>query len=112
MSLYADYVKERLGWRVIEIEAGFICYDIRPPLASVEEIYIRPDQRGKGFASRLADKVVEIAKEEGAHTLFASIIPGVNGAEHSLMTQLKYGFKLHSINADGKLLLALDLEGR
>lgn len=110
MSLYADYVRERLGWETIEVESGFITYSIRPPNASIEEFFVRPEQRGTPLAKRLADTVVSRARAAGAKFLWTNVVPGTNGADYAITMNLKYGFKMHSTTADGRILLGLSLE--
>lgn len=100
MSLYADYVKERLGWDTIEVEGGFITYNMRPPLASIEEFYVRPDLRGTTLAKRLADKVVEAARDNSVHKIVCRIFLGLKETEYTLGLYLKYGFKLSSLGTD------------
>jgi GNAT superfamily N-acetyltransferase len=110
MSLYADYVRERLGWETIEVESGFITYAIRPPNASVEEFYVDPTQRGTSLAKRLVDQVVIRAREAGAKYLWSAVVPGTAGADSAMLLNLKYGFKLHSTTVDGRVQLVMNLE--
>lgn len=110
MSLYAEYVKERLDWKTIEVEDGFITYSIKPPEAAIEEFYVRPSSRGTPLAKRLADFVVREARTAGAKRLWARIVPGTAGADQVLMMDMKYGFKLHSADG-GSILLRMDLGG-
>jgi GNAT superfamily N-acetyltransferase len=108
MSLYADYVKERFGWHTLEVESGFITYDIKPPEASIEEFYVAPEMRGTSLAKRLADQAIKQAKEAGCNRIWAKVTPGVNGAEHAMRTNLHYGFKLMG-NRGNDTLMVLDI---
>lgn len=103
MSLYADYVGERLGWETIEVESGFITYDLKPPVCAIEEFYVKPDQRGTTLAKRLADSVFKIAKDAGCTRMLASVTAGIKGSEHALKTNLHYGFKL--LTNDGQRII-------
>lgn len=108
MSLFADYHRERLGWQTIEVESGFIVFDIRPPEASIEEFYVAPEMRGTPLAKRLADQVVKKAKEAGCTRIWAKVTPGVKGAEHAMRTNLHYGFKLIA-NRGNDTFMVLDI---
>lgn len=105
MSLWSDYVKERLGWSVLEVESGFIAYHLRPPECSIEEFYVEPEQRGGLLPKRLADQVFRLAGEAGAERMWAKVTPGLPGAEHALRTNLRYGFKLAGTNGNDIILM-------
>lgn len=104
------YYKERFGWETIEVEGGFITYSVKPPEASIEEFYVRPDLRGTPLAKRLADQVFRAAHAAGAKRMWARVTPGVTGAEHAMRTNLHYGFKLSHV--DGlSIILSKEIEG-
>lgn len=109
MSLYADYVKERLGWETIEVEGGFISFALRPPECSIEEFYLAPGQRGTGLAQRLGDAVFSRAKESGAERVWATVVPGAGGAERAMKTIINYGFKLAGYR-EGKVVLMKEVK--
>ena len=111
LSLWADYHRERFNWETIEVEGGFISFNIKSPDISVEEFYVRPDLRGTSLAKRLADLAVKRAKEEGCTKLWAVVVPGVKGAEHAIKMYLHYGLKLMGNRGDDTILM-LDLGGR
>jgi GNAT superfamily N-acetyltransferase len=94
MSLYSDYTKERFGWSTIEVEGGFIVYEIDPPNCTIHEFYVKPELRGTRLAKDLADQVVRVAQERGVKSLWGVIDPTTEGAENALRTNLHYGFKL------------------
>jgi GNAT superfamily N-acetyltransferase len=108
VSLWADYQKERFGFDTIEVESGFIVYDIKPPLASIEDFYVTPSMRGTSLAKRLADQAIKIAKERGCTKVLARVTPGLPGADHAMRTNLHYGFKLMG-NHGNDTLMSLDI---
>ncbi len=110
MSLYSDYHKETFGYETIEVEGGFIVYDLKPPECSIEDFHVRKDLRGGPLAKRLADQVFRRAKEGGALRVWARIRPGLKGAEHALKSDLHYGFKLFGVNGND-IILMKDLGG-
>lgn len=92
-SLLSQYIKE-LGYKdLVESDKGFILFRIVGNECHIEEIYILPDYRRTGEASRLTDEVTELAKEKGCKALFGFINPETATASLSLTAQLKYGFK-------------------
>jgi len=110
MSLWADYSRDRLGWETIEEADGFITYSLAPPNCTIEEFYVAPHARGGRTAKRLADAVVEVAKGSGATFVWGKVIPGTNGAEHAMKTNLHYGFRL--IGAEnGKIIMLKEIGG-
>lgn len=110
MSLWSDYVKERLGHEVIETEGGFISFCVSGDDCSIEEFYVKPELRGTSLARRLADQVFSSARERGAKKVWAKVLPGIKGAEHALRTNLHYGFKL-ILAENGRILLMKEIEG-
>lgn len=110
MSHYARYVSERLGWHVIENEAGFIAYSISPPNAAIEELYIVPECRRSGLAQRLGEQVEEIARGQGCTTLWTQAVLNSAGADYTVMISQKYGFKLASAEG-GRIIMRKELGG-
>lgn len=105
MSLWAKYVEERHGWRTLEVESGFIAYDLKPPECSIEVFYVEPSMRGTPLAKRLADEVFRIAREEGAKRMWAQVTPGLPGSDHAMKTNLHYGFRLFGVNGNAIILI-------
>jgi GNAT superfamily N-acetyltransferase len=92
--MWSRYVAERHGWETLERDGGFITYDLKPPECSIEEFYVEPKSRGTRLAKDMADEVFRIAHKAGALRMWARVIPGTNGAEHAMKTNLHYGFKI------------------
>lgn len=97
MSLFADYIKERLGKHIIENEYGFATF-YYPDATTVylEDIYVIPSQRRLAYGRELADQVVEIAKIKGCTRLLGTVTPAANGATESLKAFLAYGMQVDS----------------
>jgi GNAT superfamily N-acetyltransferase len=104
MSLWSRYVEERLGWKTIEVEGGFVTYAIKPPDATIEELYVAPEYRGTPLAKRLVDQVVREIKDHSVSSLWSKIYIKSKGAEEALSLNLKYGFKLAALHGDDILL--------
>ena len=104
MSLYGDYIKERKGYGIIEDEHGFATYgtmDVDGEKAMyIEEIFVRPEFRQNKIASKYADEIALIAKNNGIKKLIGSVCTATNNAHQSLLVLLGYGFKLYSNDHD------------
>lgn len=105
MSLWADYVRERLGWETLEVEGGFISFSLSGTEFTVEELYVRPELRGGPLAKRLADEAFRVARESGAKRVWAKVVPGLPGSEHALKSNLHYGFRLAGVKGNDIILV-------
>jgi len=105
MSLWSKYTEERFGYKTIEIDGGFITYDLKPPECSIEEFYVEQSKRGTPLAKRLADEVFNTARDAGAQRMWAKVTPGVNGADHAMRTNLHYGFKMVGVRGNDVILV-------
>lgn len=101
MSLYKSYVEEQLSNRFVhEDEFGFITYNFQGHMCQLEEIYIIPEHRRKGIASKYYKMMEEIAKENDCDMLLGSIVIGTNNAEESMQCLFKNNFKLYQNNGN------------
>ncbi len=102
MSLYAEYLKERTNDEIIEIDDGFCTYRYIDALTVyIVDIYIKPEARQFGHASKLADVVAEIARKKGCKCMVGTVQPSAKGSTISLQVLLGYGMSLVSSTADG-----------
>jgi GNAT superfamily N-acetyltransferase len=93
MSMYGEYIKERLGDEIIETEQGFATYRFINEGKSVYiiDLYVHPDYRDHHTAAALADSIVDIARERGCVELIGTVAYGANTCAASLKTLLGYG---------------------
>jgi GNAT superfamily N-acetyltransferase len=101
-SHYANYVKEREGFEVIENEKGFFEFKINSDDCYIRTMYVAPEFRAHGAAKELAHLVEETARANGCKYLVGTIIPSLNKtqATESMGIQLKYGFKIEAAHED------------
>lgn len=101
-SHYANYVKEREGFEVLENDKGFFEFKIDGENCYIRAMYIAPEFRSAGAAKELAAWVEETARVNGCKYLTGTIIPSLNKAQasESMGIQLKYGFKIESVHDD------------
>jgi len=101
MSMYSEYIKEKLGDDVIETEQGFATYRFSDPTTVyILNIYIRPDYRKSGAATDIADIIRDIAKKKGCTKMLGSVVPSTKDSTISLKVLLGYGMKLDSSTND------------
>jgi GNAT superfamily N-acetyltransferase len=100
MSLYGDYIKERLNREIFETSLGFATYEITGEECYIVDVFIKEEARKTGHGSWIADKIKEIAKERGCKYLTGSVVPSSNGSTESTKALLAYGFKIHSSKDD------------
>ena len=102
-SRYKEYVEEQLSNRfVYEDQYGFLVYHIAEETCVLEEIYIEPQYRRQGRASKYYKQMETLALEAGCDELKGSIVIGTNNAEESMNCLFKNGFKLS--NTEGVLI--------
>lgn len=110
MSLFSDYMKERLGHDTIEESFGFIVYHLYETSCEILEIFVEKERRDEGLASGLADRVSDLARAKGCNTLFCSVIPGAGSSTLALLSILHYGFQVQSAE-NGRIILTKDIGG-
>ena len=94
MSLFADYINERGTKHIVESDKGFATYLFDSGLCYIEDLYVVPEHRKSGEASRLADEISNIAKKKGCRQLLGSVVPTANGSTDSCKVLFAYGFRL------------------
>ena len=101
MSLYGEYLKERLGDFIVEMEHGFGSYRF-PNFETVYivDIYVQPEFRKHGIARDIADMITECALAKGCTKMIGSVVPSTKGSTESVKTLLAYGMTLDSCGVD------------
>ena len=96
MSLFGDYIKERLNKEIVESDVGLCTYFFVQDGVYIEDLYVRPEYRKGHIASELADQVAEIARQKGYTKMYGSVVPSSKGSTSSLKVLLAYGMELES----------------
>ncbi len=102
MSLYGQYILEREGKHIVEDERGFATYSYLEDCVYIEDIYVLPEFRKSGAASKYADFIASEAKLKGYKTILGSVSPRAKNCTSSVSVLLAYGFKLS--NCDSNLV--------
>jgi hypothetical protein len=105
MSMYGDYIKERLNDEIVESEYGFATYRyidkaVIGRAVYIVDIYVKPAFRKSGEAARLADRIVAIAKNYNCIELIGTVSPTSRTATESIKVLLAYGMTLKSSTMD------------
>jgi hypothetical protein len=103
MNHYADYIKEREGFELLQHPHGFAIYKIEGEEIYLKDIYVTPQERGRHVATELADAVSEIGMGAGCIKLLGSVSMKDKNLTRNLQILLAYGFKCNC--ALGELLL-------
>lgn len=105
MSLYGEYIQERLGDEIVETEQGFATYRYTDEkTVYVIDVYVRPDFRKHGVAADIVDSIMKRAKERGCTKMIGSVVPSAKGSTESLKALLAYGLRLDSSASDFLIL--------
>lgn len=105
MSLFGKYIAEREGKEIVEDAQGFATYCYLSDGVYIQDLYVDPDFRQKGCASKYADQVAEIAKAKGYTKMYGTVMPSASNSTDSLKVLLAYGFKLQSAAQNGIVLV-------
>jgi len=108
--MWAAYIHETKGEQVIEYPFGFITYRAYPDLGTIHvgEVYVVPEERKHGYASKLMDQVGEIGKSCGCTMITTFVCVNNQMKETSLLASLKYGMRIVSMD-ELKITLAREL---
>lgn len=97
-SLYARYIKERLGYGIIESDDGFIsfCFPTDKIVYMVDS-YVVPEKRNFFFLKSMADQICQAAAKEGKEFALASVDITAKNADRSAKVLKAYGMKEYKI---------------
>lgn len=96
-SLYAKYIKERTDDYILEIEEGFATYRyLNEYQVYIVDLYVLPEYRKQGIASKLGDAICLKARRKGYTELVGTVCPSANNATESALVLIAYGMKIDS----------------
>lgn len=108
MSLFANYIFETRGVRIIEGIHGFATYLISGDECYVEDVYVINDQRLNGVGSKMMNQIRSIAGESKCKWLTTTVNGRFNDPDTSLKSCLAYGFRISKI-MDDVILLKMEI---
>jgi ribosomal protein S18 acetylase RimI-like enzyme len=112
--MYAEYLRERENKELLQDERGFAIYGyncipgVDFPHCYLQDVYVRPEWRRRGHASKLADQVAAQAKAAGFKVLISSVDCAARGAHESLQVLIAYGMQLFTAH-DGTIFFSKEL---
>lgn len=95
--MYDEYVKEREGLDTLTWDNGFIHYKIDGETCLLSDMYIKPEFRGKELSHEMANYLSNLARDKGCRVIMTICDLKGRNPESSLLTILKYGFKVFNI---------------
>jgi GNAT superfamily N-acetyltransferase len=105
MSMYADYLRERVGDEIIEREEGFATFRIIDDggvmTVYIVDIYIKPEYRKMKMATVMADEIKERAKFLGCKAMIGTVSSSAKKPTDSMKVLLGYGMQFYKSNQDG-----------
>ncbi len=110
MSLWANYIAERLGQSIIEEPWGFVSFKIVGSICDVIDLYVIPEERMKGRTRDLYEELFATCRQQRVQTLVVSVWPGIAGSDISMKAALGHGFRLHSTDG-ARIILTKDIGG-
>mgnify|MGYP000517407130 CR=1 FL=1 len=115
MSLYGEYIFERLGKSICESDYGFaIHFDVEHPVLGtvvyIEDIYVVERHRRSHAAAGMADRIAADAVARGIKVMLGSVSARAKGSTDSLRVLLGYGMVLDHVGQDGLIYFTKRLE--
>lgn len=92
-SLYARYAEEKYGLRTLETEFGFVTYKLTETVCHVETMYVVPEARRQGAATRLMDLVAHDLPDS-VRFLSCEVDTAAKHGEQSFVAVQSYGFEV------------------
>lgn len=100
MSLFGEYIKERLNKSIIENEHGFATYYFVQDFCYIEDIYVVPSMRETNIAKTMADEISKEAISKGYKFLYGSVSTLAANPTQSVKVLLSYGFDVCKAETD------------
>lgn len=95
-SLYSMYLAEREDKEIIETDKGFATYKIFDNgECYLSDIFVLPAYRQTSLATEMANKISDIAKEQGCDTLIGSVCTEDKFATRNTKVLLSYGMDVY-----------------
>lgn len=95
ISLYAQYLKERGSYGIVECKEGFATFDyVSEDVVYLIDVYVIPEKRKSKIATNLVNEISKEAKKSGHKIMLTSADTRANGIETAIKAIEAYGFKL------------------
>lgn len=111
VNLYANYIKEREGAKLLENQDGFASYKINGKELFIINMFIDQPKRSTGLFRKMINELSKYAFTNGCECLSANIHLWDEGANKTLLAALHLDFKVARAE-NGILLIIKDLRGK
>ena len=96
---------EREGKGIVEEEHGYATYEFcQDSVCYIVDIFVEKEHRNALYASKLADKITEIAKARECKILVGSVCLDAEGADASVKVLYGYGMRLSHIDGNENMI--------
>jgi GNAT superfamily N-acetyltransferase len=109
-TLYAKYISERDGTRVLETQWGFVTYGIEHKECFIANMFVDESVRTAGRGRELIGRLTEIALGQGCEYITGTINTKKPGATNTTIAALNVGFEIASAD-QGVLIIVKKLKG-
>ncbi len=104
MELFAQYISERLDQGIVDIPGqGFATFKIERPVVYVADVYVVPELRKTGLASKMVDQIADLGKKQGCSVIKTTVQINTNNSDISETAILAYGFEFDFFLAEKNL---------
>lgn len=107
-SLYGQYIEEREGRKIFEVDHGFLTYFLSDTECYIADIFVVPERRKSGLAYKMCLEVARLAKEQDCLRIVGSIDPRALTATESMKALFAMGMELLEIR-DNLIYLVKEL---
>ena len=94
MSHYAEYIKEREGYEIIENDDGFASFCQINNSVYLRDVYVMPEKRMFGVGKSFVSVAEQWGREKGLDYIITTVKPSAKGSTLSLKATLGAGFEL------------------
>lgn len=98
-SLYAQMMSERHGCEVVEYGFGFVTFRIEGEVCTALEIFVRKENRARGFWQKLWNELQEVCRARGANRIVGFVDVAKPDPTSRLAAYLRYGAQVKDVAA-------------
>ena len=109
-SLFAKYISDRQGHKILEDGAGFIIYKINEDECFIVDMYVDENIQQTGRGKNLISALADLARFEKCKYISANIHLWDKNANKTLLAALYTGFKVVKAEV-GILVILKEIEG-
>ena len=97
--MYFDYLRETYNKTVIENETGVIVFSFDKQTIYIEDLYVKPELRGKGYGKTMYNFVLDVGRQKGCRQSLISVVLSSKGSHKNLCMYIdKLGYTISRAN--------------